>query len=243
MNISNFNSIQKEFKSITDLEKAKIFSRFFKTGKGQYGYGDLFLGVNVPTTRSIAHKHFNTSFTELEKVLKSKYHEIRLCGLLILVKKFINATKEKDTKAQSKIYNFYIRNTKKINNWDLVDLSCYQTVGEFCYKNNKDNEIIQLVKSSNMWEKRIGIVSAYAYIKNKNNKLIFKIAKMVLNDKNDLIQKATGWMLRESGKRVSKEDLITFLKENHKKMSRTMFRYSVEKLSKEEIKEIEKKQV
>lgn len=236
--------IIEDFGSIRDFNKSKIFSRFFKTEKGQYGYGDLFLGISVPETRKIAHKYKDISFKEIETLLKNKYHEIRLCALLVLVKKYEDAQKTKDIKTQKDIYNFYLKNIKYINNWDLVDLSCYKTIGDFCFKNKKENVLYKLIENENLWIRRVGIVSVYAYIKNGDNAQIFKIAKNILekNDNRDLIQKATGWMLRESGKRVSQKDLVLFLKQHYKKIPRTMYRYSIEKLSKKEIEFIEKSQ-
>jgi 3-methyladenine DNA glycosylase AlkD len=231
------NQILKELKSKQNPLKAKILERFFKTGKGEYGEGDLFFGITVPESRKIAKKYKEIAFTEIEKVLNSKYHEARLVAILILVAKYRDASKQKNVIEQKKVYNFYLKHTKNINNWDLVDLSAHYIVGDFLYHNkNKDNEIIEitilekLAKSKNLWERRIAIISTFAFIYKGEYQDTIKITKMLMNDKHDLINKACGWMLREIGKRVSEVPLIKFLDEYGTKIPRTMLRYAIERL-------------
>lgn len=205
--------------------KANILSRFFKTGKGQYGFGDKFLGITVPVTRKLIKKYQNLTLKEISYNLKNKYHEIRLASLLILVNKFNNS----DPKDKEKIFNFYLLNTKHINNWDLVDLTTPKIVGVYLLNKNK-NILYKLSKSKNLWERRIAVLSTLEFI--KNNQLIetIKISEILLNDQEDLIHKAVGWMLREVGKR-DKSILIDFLDKHSKKMPRTALRYAIEKFS------------
>ncbi len=223
---TNSKTIEKILLSQRNPAKEETFSRFFKTGKGQYGEGDLFLGISVPETRRIALKYKDLSLEGIDKLLSNKYHECRLAALMILVYQY----KKAEEKTKKIIFNYYLNHTKYINNWDLVDLSVYHIVGEHLL--NKDRKILyKLAKSKNIWERRIAIVSTYAFIKNKDNHDIFELTKMLLNDKQDLIHKACGWMLRESGKSVSEKDLEIFLEENYHKMPRTMLRYAIEKFS------------
>ncbi len=217
--------ILKELLSLKNKDKEKVFVWFFKTGKGQYGEGDQFLGISVPETRSIALKHKDLSLAQVQKLLTNKYHECRLAALLILVYQFRKA----DKKQKTKIFNFYLKNTKYINNWDLVDLSSYHIIGEYLL-NKEKNILYKLAKSKNLWERRIGIVSTFAFIKNKNTVDTFKISELLIGDKEDLVHKACGWMLRETGKRVSEKELISFLENHSSKMPRTMLRYSIERL-------------
>ena len=229
--------IKKEIKAKEHKEKAIILQGFFKTGKGEYGEGDIFLGLYVGDTRKIAKKYSGISFSEVEQLLKSKIHEERLCSLLILVEKFQKAEEqplnllEKDSSKQKveqkRIAEFYLNNTKKVNNWDLVDLSADKILGEFLFDKNKA-VLFKLAKSDNLWEKRISIISTFAFIKKNRFKETLEISEILLKDEHDLIHKAVGWMLREIGKR----DLAVeekFLKKHYKKMPRTMLRYAIEK--------------
>ncbi|MDD3386374.1 MAG: DNA alkylation repair protein [Candidatus Pacebacteria bacterium] len=214
--------IIKELQSKRDKKRAAILSRFFKTGKGEYGEGDIFLGIVVPVQRIIAKKYVDIPFRDIQKLLNSKIHEYRLTGLLILVEK----------KDKEKVFDFYLKNTKNINNWDLVDLSAPKIIGD--YLNNKKREILySLAVSDNLWERRISIVSTFSFIKNNDFKETIKIAEILLNDKHDLIQKAVGWMLREVGKR-DKDIEKDFLDKYYRNMPRTMLRYSIEKFSPKE---------
>jgi len=212
-----------DFQKLRNPQKAKILSRFFKTGKGEYGEGDIFLGITVPQTRAIAKKYTHLNLKDLEKLLSSKIHEYRLIALLILIENYKKASIEN----KNLIFNFYIKNTKFINNWDLVDLSAPHIVGNFLL--DKDKSILyNLAKSSNLWEKRIAIISTYAFIRLYKFKHTLKISEILMNDNHDLIHKAVGWMLREVGKR-NKDVEEKFLNQHYKKMPRTMLRYAIEK--------------
>lgn len=217
--------------------RSKILARFFKTGKGQYGEGDLFLGITVPISRKIARKYFNISFSEIEKLIKNKYHEVRLVAILILVHKYklIKSFTKEDMSKRKEIVDFYLSQTKYINNWDIVDLSAHYIVGDYIYfsKGKYVHKIEKLAKSKNLWERRIAIISTFAFIYKKESKLTIKIVKMLLGDKEDLIHKACGWMLREVGKRVSEGDLIKFLNQNISYIPRTTLRYATERLPEE----------
>ena len=219
--------LKKQLGLYADFEKANILQRFFKTGKGQYGEGDIFLGIIVPNTRIVAKKFTDLPLTEIKKILYSRVHEERLCALLILVEKFAVANLED----RKKIFDFYIKNAKQANNWDLVDLSAPKIVGEYLLNKNKVI-LYNFAKSKNLWEKRISILSTLTFIKYQKYKDSFKIAEILMNDKHDLIHKAVGWMLREVGKR----DLIQeekFLQKYGKTMPRTMLRYATEKFPEE----------
>ncbi len=218
------NNLKKELAGFGNPEKARILSGFFKTGKGQYGYGDVFLGVKVPETRSVAKKFNELNLKDLKKLLSSKIHEERLCALLILVDIF----KQSDSKNKKIIVDFYLKNIRKVNNWDLVDLSADKILGNYLI--DKDKSVLyKLVKSQNIWERRISVISTFAFIKNNKFDDTIKISEILLNDKHDLIQKAVGWMLREMGKRDEKV-LIKFLDKHYRTMPRTMLRYVVERL-------------
>jgi len=214
------NALKEELERNKDAEKAKVYSRFFKTGKGEYGEGDLFLGLSVPKQRKIAKNYIDLNLDEIQELLLSKIHEHRLVALMILIFKYKkNFDKE--------IVDFYLQNTKNINNWDLVDLSAYQILGHYLL--DKDKSILyKLAKSDNLWEKRISIISTYEFIKNNKFEDTLEISEILLNDKHDLIHKAVGWMLREVGKR-NLETEEEFLKKYYKQMPRTMLRYSIEK--------------
>lgn len=221
------NSIKKDIKKASNKKKAKLLSGFFKTGKGEYGEGDIFLGLTVPQCRKIAQKYNDLSFTNIKQLIKSKIHEERLITLLILVNRFSEA-QEEDRK---KIFTFYLANTKHINNWDLVDLSADKIVGEYLLNKSKTT-LFALARSKNIWERRIAILATFQLIKNGRFQETLQIVKIVLNDSHDLIQKAAGWMLREGGKRCSEELLKNFLNEYSAKMPRTMLRYAVERFPK-----------
>jgi 3-methyladenine DNA glycosylase AlkD len=196
---------------------------YFKTGKGEYGEGDIFIGVSVPEQRKIAKQFLDISFKELKEMLYSKIHEERLTSLLILVYRFEKAD-ENDKKG---IFNFLIKNRKQINNWDLVDLTAPKSIG--VYLADKDKAILyKLVRSKNVWERRIAVMSTFPLIKKNEFRVNLEFALILLNDSHDLIQKAVGWMLREIGNR----DMISaesFLKKHYKEMPRTMLSYAIEK--------------
>ena len=219
----NLENIKKEFRLKADKETACHLQRFFKTGKGEYGEGDIFYGIKVPETRMIAKKYQDLSFSNISQLIKSKIHEERLVSLLILIIKFEKA----DDQEKKKIFNFYLKNTRYINNWDLVDLSAPRIVGGYLIDKPK-NILYKLAKSNNLWEKRIAIVSTAWFIRSGQLEDTFKISEILLGDKHDLIHKAVGWMLREAGKKSIIEE-EKFLKKYYKKMPRTMLRYAIEK--------------
>jgi 3-methyladenine DNA glycosylase AlkD len=224
------NHLIEEIKKSANPEKGKHFQRFFKTGKGEYGEGDVFLGLTMPQQRAIIKNYNDLSFNDLQTLLNSKFHEYRMAALLILNNKYKKA--KKDNLEKRRIYEFYMKNTKNINNWDLVDLSAPNVPGAFLLKEGTDTLRI-LAKSNNLWERRIAIVSTAAFIRNGKLGETLAISEMLLHDEHDLIHKATGWMLREVGKR-NKNVLEIFLASRHKEMPRTMLRYSIEKFSPEE---------
>ena len=212
--------IQEDLKKEADSSKIAVYSNFFKTNKGSYGEGDIFIGVSVPETRKIAKKYIDADLKIVEKLLESRIHEERLLAVLILVEKFkSNENKE--------VVKFYIKNNKKINNWDLVDLSADKILGKYYFDKDKSH-LYKLAKSNNLWQRRISIISTFYFIKNNQFKDTLKISEILLNDKHDLIHKAVGWMLREVGKRNQKV-LDEFLGKNYKNMPRTMLRYAIEK--------------
>ncbi|MCU0642283.1 MAG: DNA alkylation repair protein [archaeon] len=218
-------SLKKEFLNLKNQEKARILQGFFKTGKGEYGEGDIFLGIVVPKQRALVKKYWNLlDLGDIQELLNSSIHEHRLTALLMLVKQYEKASGKK----KSAIFNFYLLNTRNINNWDLVDLSAPNIVGSHLL--DKDRKILyNLANSSHLWEKRISILATSAFIRNKDFEDTIKISEILLKDKHDLIHKAVGWMLREIGKR-NLQVLETFLKKHHKTMPRTMLRYAIEKL-------------
>jgi 3-methyladenine DNA glycosylase AlkD len=213
--------IQKDLKTHASPAQAKIFSRFFKTGKGEYGEGDIFLGIKVPNQRIIAKKHKNAALKDIEKLLHSKYHEHRLTALLILTYKYPKSEQK------NKIINLYLKNTKYINNWDLVDLSAPKLLGDYLLDKPRDI-LYSLAKSKDLWEKRISILTTYTFIKNHEFQDTLKIAKILLHDEHDLIHKAIGWMLREIGK-LDQTLEEKFLQKHLKSLPRTTLRYAIER--------------
>ena len=217
------SDIKNEMRKIANKEIAEHSQRFFKTGKGQHGEGDIFLGIRVPVLRKIAKKFRRISFAEVSKLLESKFHEERLLSILMLVNLF-NSGDEDD---QELIYELYLDKTKFINNWDIVDISAGNIVGAFLFEKDKA-PLYRLVFSENLWERRIAIVSTFYFIRNDEFDDTLKIAEILLTDKEDLIHKAVGWMLREVGKRVIEIE-EEFLEEHYLKMPRTMLRYAIER--------------
>ena len=223
---------------MADAQKAKGLQRFFKTGPGEYAEGDLFLGVMVPQTRAVVKKYWREiSIGETQELLHSKFHEERLCALLILVAKFQKA----DEAARKEIFDLYLANTEFINNWDLVDLSADKIVGAYLDLDSEDADILsELAKSGSLWERRIAMLATFHFIKKGEPRLALAIAEILVNDKQDLIHKAVGWMLREigrpranfadkAGKRCGQEVEEEFLQKHYKTMPRTMLRYAIEK--------------
>lgn len=221
------SDLARALQQAADRQRATHSARFFKTAPGEYGYGDQFLGVTVPAQRQIARQFYDLELAELEKSLHSKIHEQRLTTLIILVEKF----KRGDDGMRQEIYELYLRNTKWVNNWDLVDTSAEYIVG--AWLSGKDRKILtKLARSDLVWERRIAIMATFAFIKAGQSAGTLKLAKLLLHDDHDLIQKAVGWMLREVGKRVDQKILEDFLMEDmrYKTMPRTMLRYAIERL-------------
>ena len=213
-----------EIRELANEEIAKHSLRFFKTGKGEYGYGDIFLGVRAPEIRLIAKKHIDISIVDMKTLIKSKYHEERFLGLIILVNKY---SKTRDNEIRNQLYKIYVSSFKYINSWDLVDVTCSHVIGKHLI--DKDRSILYTwAKSEDLWTKRIAIVSTHCFIRKNDLQDTFKIADILLNDNHDLIHKAVGWMLREAGKRdLEKEEI--FLKKHYNTMPRTMLRYAIER--------------
>ncbi|MFA6553264.1 MAG: DNA alkylation repair protein [Patescibacteria group bacterium] len=214
-----------ELRSLGSPAKAKILQRFFKTGQGEYGEGDVFVGVTVPVSRRLALQYKDLPWPELAMLISSDIHEARLIAMLMLVHNFKRGN-ESDKK---KIYSFYLRSTRFINNWDLVDLSAHEIVGGYLLKRPR-TILIKLAGSSILWERRIAMMATFHFIKNGQAEDTLKIAKILLHDKHDLIHKVVGWMLREVGKRVSLDTERNFLNAYAFQMPRTILRYAIERL-------------
>lgn len=220
---------EEELREVSRPEKKQILSSFFKSGKGEYGEGDVFLGINVGDNRSISQKYSTLSFNELGEMLSNEIHEFRLAALLALIKK----SAKSDEATNKGIVNFYLSNTQYINNWDLVDLSAPQIIGQYQLKHPEADLTTPLSNSENMWERRIAIVSTLTLIRANKLDTALQLAEKYLSAKEDLIHKATGWILREVGKK-DLEALRQFLNKNVKKMPRTALHYSIERMDKEE---------
>jgi len=214
-------------KDLENKEKAKILSSFFKTGKGEYGYGDVFLGVQMPKQRKVAKKFSGLPLKEIKRLLKTTVHEHRMTALLILILQY----KRADESRKKELFEFYLENTKGINNWDLVDVSASDIVGNYLLDREK-SIIYELAKSNNLWERRIAIISTFEFIKNNRFDDTLKISEILLNDTHDLIHKAVGWMLREVGKKDQGAE-ERFLDKHYNVMPRTMLRYAIERFSDE----------
>ena len=225
------NQIYNALVARSDEEKKIVLPRFFKTGKGQYGEGDKFLGVTVPNIRDVAKEFSSVSFNVIEELIHSPWHEMRMCALLILV----NNSKKEVTKDA---FEFYLSQTKHINNWDLVDLSAPQIVGKYLLNENR-NILYKLSESNLLWDNRIAIVSTLTFIRNNDLDDTFKLSLKMMQHKHDLMHKSIGWMLREAGKRDTKR-LYDFVNEYKTIMPRTMLRYSIEKFDKETRQELMK---
>jgi 3-methyladenine DNA glycosylase AlkD len=232
--MSKSNILLQNMLSRHDESQVAGLMRFFKTGPGQYGEGDKFLGIKVPVTRAVVKECWKeVSFENLQECILSPWHEVRLASLLCLVEIFSRAGKKKQEDLQKRCVDFYLANTDRINNWDLVDLSCYSLLGEWLL--DKDRSLLyELARNGkNIWERRIGIVSTMAFVRKNQLSDTYSIADIFLEDSDrvplhDLLQKAVGWLLREAGKK-DEASLRRFLDKRASKMPRTMLRYSIEK--------------
>jgi 3-methyladenine DNA glycosylase AlkD len=224
----NLSAFKKDFKKLRNPNDAKIMQRFFKTGPGEYGEGDIFAGLKIPPSRELAKKYRALPMKDVQSLLKSKIHEERTIALMILTMNF----KKADQPTQKKIYQFYMKHLKHINNWDLVDGSAPYIVGPYLFE--KDRKILyKLARSKILWERRVAMLSCFHFIRQKDYSDALKIAEILLHDEHDLMHKAVGWMLRELGKR----DLVTekkFLNRHAKTMPRTALRYAIEKFPESE---------
>ncbi len=224
--MNRLKKLQQEFGLLADPYQAAVLQRFFKTGQGQYGEGDIFLGIKVPEQRKAIKNYLDLPSTDLHELLSSKIHEYRLSALFILVAQFKTANQQ----TRNKIFKFYLNHTANINNWDLVDLSAPNIVG--CYLLNRSRDILfKLMESKNIWERRIAVLATFAFIREGQFDDTLALAERLLGDKHDLMHKAVGWMLREIGKR-SEPVLENFLQKHYRAMPRTMLRYAIEKLGK-----------
>ena len=215
--------IEKDLKALSNPERAKMSAGYFKTGKGEYGEGDVFLGLTVPQQRVIAKKYAHADLSTIDTLMKSNIHEHRFTALEILVMKFETAGEAE----RKEIFGFYLKHTASVNNWDLVDTSAPYIVGEYLLDN--DRAILhKLAKSKNIWERRIAIVATFAFIRNNDFKDTLKLSEILLTDSHDLIHKAVGWALREVGKKNQTEE-ENFLRKFYKQMPRTMLRYAIER--------------
>ena len=221
------DKIQKQLKKLSNHKKAIIYAKFFKAGKGQYGYGDFFYGIEMPKLHILAKKFTELRLENVQILLHDKYHECRMLGLLILTEKY----KIPDIKNKKEIFRLYIKNYNNINNWDLVDVTAPKIVGQYLLDKIPQRKILyKFASSKNLWKKRIAIISTLTFIRNCETEDTLKICKILLNDNHDLIHKAAGWMLREVGKKnINAEE--EFLNKYYKKMPRTMLRYAIEKFS------------
>lgn len=215
--------IRKKLKNLGSVERAKALQRFFKTGPGEYGEGDRFLGIRVPVLRGLAKEYEGIAPAEAGRMLRSPFHEERLLALLILVRRFSGGV----PREQRALYDFYMKNIRFVNNWDLVDLSAPNVVGAYLFDKDK-KPLYRLAADGDLWKRRISIVSTHYFIRKGLLEDTLKIADGLLSDKEDLIHKSTGWMLREVGKRDGAA-LKGFLKGRYKDMPRTMLRYAIER--------------
>lgn len=220
---TSLTSVRAELKSLADPEKATQLARFFKTGSGQYGEGDIFYGITVPMQRSVAKKYTALPRKEVIALLRSDVHEERLTALLILVEQY-----NKKPDAREEIICEYLANTRWINNWDLVDLSAPRILG--AYLVDRDRSILyELAKSESLWQRRISIIATFAFIDHGESHDALQIASILLGDSHDLIHKAVGWVLREVGKKCGQETEEAFLKEHYAALPRTTLRYAIER--------------
>ena len=225
MSVINLQHLKNDLRKSGNPDKAKNSAWFFKTGKGEYGEGDVFIGVTMPEQRAICKRYLHLSLKELIKLLQSPEHEFRMCALLILTTQYKKGTE----KERENIYQLYLQNTKWINNWDLVDASAEHIVGPWLEKRKEKMQVLKnLATSKSIWERRIAMLATFCYIKKGNSIEALQIAKLLLKDEADLIHKAVGWMLREIGKRCSIAEEENFLKQHYLKMPRTMLRYAIE---------------
>ena len=218
---------QSQLAEVARPEKIAVLSSFFKTGKGEYGEGDVFIGVTVPDNRAVAKRKFDQPMEVIKEMLESQVHEHRLSALLALVERYRKMKSERE-----EIVRFYLANTAGINNWDLVDLSAPKIIGEYTIDRNQEI-LLRLAESGNLWETRIAIVATLAHIRAGKPEIAFELIDRFKNHEHDLIQKVSGWMLREIGKK-NRSLMMDYLEANAPTMARTTLRYAIEHLDKDE---------
>jgi len=219
------DDLKAELNKFADPQRAEHSKRFFKTGKGEYGYGDVFWGLTVPEQREIARGYYGLLLQDIIKLLHSRVHEERFTALILMVHRY----QKGDEKIRTQVFDQYLKNTKWINNWDLVDTSTPQIVGDYCLRHALDDRLRRLSGSTSLWERRIAILATFAYIRQGKVSLTLEMAQKMLNDKHDLIHKAVGWMLREAHKRKP-DEVEHFLSKHAKNMPRVMLRYAIERM-------------
>jgi 3-methyladenine DNA glycosylase AlkD len=224
--------IRKAVRALADPRRAALLQGYFKTGPGEYGEGDTFIGIKMPVIRSAVKPFRDLPLDEIAVVLASPIHEHRTAALVILSEQAKAAKKRGDTAGHKRLYDFYLAHTATINNWDLVDVSCRDVVGEYLLTKQNDKPLRRLAKSNEMWERRIGIVSTWSFIRAGELTPTFEISEMLLEDPHDLMHKATGWMLREAGKK-DEAALEAFLSRFAHRLPRTALRYSIERMTPE----------
>ena len=217
------NKIKNELQQLGNPAQARVLQGFFKTGKGEYGEGDVFRGIKIPVLRKLAKKYQDATCADVEKLLSSKFHEDRMLALLLLLAKYSKA----DDAGKKQIYTLYLRNTRFINNWDLVDVTAHHIVGHYLMDKSRE-PLYRLARSKIIWKRRIAIIATFHYIRQNMFDDTLKIAGMLINDPHDLMHKAVGWMLREVGKRALQLE-EQFLKTHYRQMPRTMLRYAIER--------------
>lgn len=231
--VQSAKEVEKAIRQKSNAEKKAFFPKFFRTGPGEYGEGDQFYGTVVPDQRAIAKDFQALELEEIKKLLDSPIHECRLTGLFILVRQF---ERTKVDASRKSIYDFYLRNIDRVNNWDLVDSSCHKIMGPWLLSRSR-KPLHQFARARHLWKNRIAIVTTFYFIKREDLGTTLEISELLLDHPHDLIHKAVGWMLRELGKQ-NEDALLGFLRKHHKAMPRTMLRYSIEKFSKTRRKQI-----
>lgn len=209
-------------KKHASVKKARASQRFFKTGKGEYGEGDIFWGVTMPETRAVVKRFMGLPLGEIRRLIRSRVHEHRMAGLLFLVARYKSAPEQ--------TYDEYVKSIRYVNNWDLVDVTCPHVIGAWCASKKDVRPLLRLARSRNLWERRIAIIATFAFLQKGEDTPTYTMADILLFDEEDLLHKAVGWSLREAGKRVSEKHLRTYLNRHAGTMPRTTLRYAIERL-------------
>lgn len=223
------SDIERDLMEAARPDKVEVLASFFKSGRGEYGEGDVFIGVSVPDNRRVARRHLDAGLDDVRRLLQSPVHEVRLCALLVLVEQY----RRGDAARRREIYDFYLTVTDRINNWDLVDLSCQYIIGPQLMDGGDRSVLVMLAASESMWRRRIAVVSTLWMVRHGEVDDAIGICTMLLGDREDLIRKACGWVLREVGKK-DKGRLTAFLDRHAGDMSRTTLRYAIERFDRDE---------